>query len=376
MQHSAIDILDVSHHLKKYSLSEALTRFKDLLQKVHHHGIDLWLQVQKFYDHVNPVTRRIIDQSAGGKLRDLNAEESWALLEDLVLYDNERRIDIEFVVGGFVGVKWYTFKPEQNNLGDTYNPSWKSHPKLRSEPKDNKEVRGSSSNRTIQDSLSTPDSISFIHHEKSSNSIHSLNRSGLVPPSPNAALVCTKEEDGDVMFIEIIPKDDSSHKEEPEAEVQEVEYFDIFSTRSELTSVMSSALSVVTYTSVYTNSESGRAFWGADDVEISEGGIAQARGSSTRQILRTRNERGADVRTGTMILDSDPRRCDDGDSLGIDADGEDEDVKDEEEEGALSFGRLWLLLYLLMRLFSTEGTEAVIPPPSLLLLLGWDYRPA
>ncbi|GJZ02151.1 zinc finger, CCHC-type containing protein [Tanacetum coccineum] len=58
------------------SLSEAWTRFKDLLQKVPHHGIDLWLKVQIFYDHVNPVTRRTIDQSAGGKLRDLNAEES------------------------------------------------------------------------------------------------------------------------------------------------------------------------------------------------------------------------------------------------------------------------------------------------------------
>ncbi|GKC71390.1 hypothetical protein Tco_1117273, partial [Tanacetum coccineum] len=32
---------------------------------------------------------RTIDQSAGGKLRDLNAEESWPLLEDLTLYDNE-----------------------------------------------------------------------------------------------------------------------------------------------------------------------------------------------------------------------------------------------------------------------------------------------
>ncbi|GJT33614.1 hypothetical protein Tco_0924033 [Tanacetum coccineum] len=27
--------------------------------------------------------------------------------------------------------KWYTFKPEQNNFGGTYNPSWKSHPNLR-----------------------------------------------------------------------------------------------------------------------------------------------------------------------------------------------------------------------------------------------------
>ncbi|GJX21947.1 hypothetical protein Tco_0226392 [Tanacetum coccineum] len=40
-----------------------------------------------------------------------------------------------------------------------------------------------------------------------------------------------------------------------------------------LRAVMSSASSAVTYTSVYTDSEPGRAFWGADDEEISEGGI-------------------------------------------------------------------------------------------------------
>ncbi|GKE77526.1 hypothetical protein Tco_1543646, partial [Tanacetum coccineum] len=39
--------------------------------------------------------------------------------------------------------------------------------------------------------------------------------------------------------------------------------------------VMSSASSAVTYTSVYTDSEPGRAFWGADDEEIPEGGIPQ-----------------------------------------------------------------------------------------------------
>ncbi|GJV86818.1 hypothetical protein Tco_1530756 [Tanacetum coccineum] len=33
--------------------------------------------------------RRTIDQSADGKLRDRNTKESWALLEDLALYDNE-----------------------------------------------------------------------------------------------------------------------------------------------------------------------------------------------------------------------------------------------------------------------------------------------
>ncbi|GKE26439.1 hypothetical protein Tco_1441823 [Tanacetum coccineum] len=55
-----------------------------------------------------------------------------------------------------------------------------------------------------------------------------------VPSSSNTELICTKEEDGDVIFIEIIPKDDNSREEKPEAEGQEVEYFDIFSTKSEL----------------------------------------------------------------------------------------------------------------------------------------------
>ncbi|GKF16563.1 hypothetical protein Tco_0061481, partial [Tanacetum coccineum] len=75
--------------LTTQSLSEAWAHFNDLLQKVPHHGIDLWLQVQIFYDHVALVTRRTIDQSAGGKLRDRNAKESRALLKDLALYDNE-----------------------------------------------------------------------------------------------------------------------------------------------------------------------------------------------------------------------------------------------------------------------------------------------
>ncbi|GKC62962.1 zinc finger, CCHC-type containing protein [Tanacetum coccineum] len=69
------DILMFQQHQGE-SLSEAWTRFKDLLQKVPHHGINIWLPVQSFYDHVNPITRLTIDQSASGKLRDRNAEES------------------------------------------------------------------------------------------------------------------------------------------------------------------------------------------------------------------------------------------------------------------------------------------------------------
>ncbi|GJV58895.1 hypothetical protein Tco_1464995 [Tanacetum coccineum] len=41
-------------------------------------------------------------------------------------------------------------------------------------------------------------------------------------------------DDGDVMFIEIVKKNDDSRKDEPEAGGLELEYFDIFPTRSEL----------------------------------------------------------------------------------------------------------------------------------------------
>ncbi|GJW54897.1 hypothetical protein Tco_0098982 [Tanacetum coccineum] len=58
------------------------------------------------------------------------------------------------------GGKWYTFKPEQNNLGDTYNPSWESHPNLRwrqpqnsqnnlSNPPNRFQPNGSISNRSF-----------------------------------------------------------------------------------------------------------------------------------------------------------------------------------------------------------------------------------
>ncbi|GKB34682.1 hypothetical protein Tco_0879624 [Tanacetum coccineum] len=52
--------------------------------------------------------------------------------------------------------------------------------------------------------------------------------------SSSTELVCTKGDDGDVMFIEIVKTNDDSHKEEPEVREQEVEYFNIFLTRSEL----------------------------------------------------------------------------------------------------------------------------------------------
>ncbi|GJT82454.1 hypothetical protein Tco_1056796 [Tanacetum coccineum] len=59
-------------------------------------GVGLWDFGRKPLREIYSVSKvmelklvRTIDQSAGGKLRDHNAEESWALLEDLAFYENE-----------------------------------------------------------------------------------------------------------------------------------------------------------------------------------------------------------------------------------------------------------------------------------------------
>nr|GEU40988.1 MAK10-like protein [Tanacetum cinerariifolium] len=152
----------------------------------------------------------------------INAKESWALLEDLALYDNE---------------------------------SWK-------DPRDFAKLVKAIS--LPQDVLSTSDRR-VIDLE---NQVQRLMEAHLAPMQPNqvnkiafSCEICSgpddtqycmenleqafvdyasshtnevREDDGDMMFIEIVKKNDDSRKEEPEAGGLEVEYFDIFPTRSEL----------------------------------------------------------------------------------------------------------------------------------------------
>ncbi|GKA76677.1 hypothetical protein Tco_0783138 [Tanacetum coccineum] len=86
---------DPNQHLKDFlKIVDSVNLFPNhaLVSRTYfkpHHGIDLWLQVQIFYDRVNPATRRTIDQLVVGKLHNKNAKESWALIEDLSLYDKE-----------------------------------------------------------------------------------------------------------------------------------------------------------------------------------------------------------------------------------------------------------------------------------------------
>nr|GEW93380.1 MAK10-like protein [Tanacetum cinerariifolium] len=164
------DILMFQQHHEE-SLSEAWTRFKDLIQKVPHHGIDFWLQDLSLYDNeswndprnfTKPVKEITLPQDVLGTsdpcLIKLENQVQCLLEAYLALMQpnqvNKVTTSCKIYSGPHdtqycmknpkqafdeysssrtneAGGKWYPFKPKQNSFGDTYNPSWKSHPNLR-----------------------------------------------------------------------------------------------------------------------------------------------------------------------------------------------------------------------------------------------------
>ncbi|GKB11573.1 hypothetical protein Tco_0845496 [Tanacetum coccineum] len=52
-------------------------------------SLNLWLQVQIFYDHVNYTTQMAIDYAAGGRLRKLRPKEAWETIENLAQSEEE-----------------------------------------------------------------------------------------------------------------------------------------------------------------------------------------------------------------------------------------------------------------------------------------------
>nr|GEV00198.1 hypothetical protein [Tanacetum cinerariifolium] len=115
---------------------------------------------------------------------------------------------------------------------------------------------------------------------------------------------------------------------------------------------MSSASSVVTYASVYTDTEPGRVFWGADE-ELSDRDSEEYEDDETEDGLIDYPIDGGD--------DGDD---DDGDSSGDNADDEDEDKDDEEEEEHLASTDSAVVIPTDELVSPPEGTEPVIPPPS------------
>nr|GEY40351.1 hypothetical protein [Tanacetum cinerariifolium] len=120
--------------------------------------------------------------------------------------------------------------------------------------------------------------------------------------------------------------------------------------------VMSSASSAVTYTSVYTDSEPGRVFWGADE-ELSNG-----ESDLEEDPKEYEDDESEDGLVDYPMDGGDDGDDDDGDSFEDVAD--DQDEEDEEEEEHLASGDSAVVVPTFELVSLHEGTEPVIPPPT------------
>ncbi|KAM6548261.1 hypothetical protein CsatB_019937 [Cannabis sativa] len=71
------------------SLHEAWERFKDLIRKCPHHGIEKWMLVHNFYNGLVGNTRTLIDAAAGGAFMRKSANEAYDLLEEMALNNQQ-----------------------------------------------------------------------------------------------------------------------------------------------------------------------------------------------------------------------------------------------------------------------------------------------
>ncbi|GKB73254.1 hypothetical protein Tco_0934666, partial [Tanacetum coccineum] len=149
--------------------------------------------------------------------------------------------------------------------------------------------------------------------------------------------------------------------------------------------IMSSATSVVTYTSVYTDSEPDRAFWGADDEEHEFSAEEQpilpvdlptvkSPGYVTESDPEEDPEEYEDDETEDGSVDypmdgRDNEDDDDGDSSRDDVD-EDEDEDDDEDEEHIALADSTIAAPVDKPVFPPEGIEPVIPPPSTDITIG------
>ncbi|GJS65760.1 hypothetical protein Tco_0680324 [Tanacetum coccineum] len=138
--------------------------------------------------------------------------------------------------------------------------------------------------------------------------------------------------------------------------------------------VMSSVTSVVTYTSVYTDSEPGKAFWGADDEEFPDEEQPLPTVESPEHVTESdpeedpeeyKDDETEDGPVDYPMDEGDDGDDDDGDSSKDDANDKDEDDEDEEEEEEhIALADSTIVAPVDEHVFPPEGTEPVIPPPS------------
>ncbi|XP_070050715.1 uncharacterized protein [Nicotiana tomentosiformis] len=68
---------------------EAWKRFKEIVRKCQHSGIELWMQLQDFWDGLTPASRRTLRNAAGGPLMNKTPEDIVTILDELSEDENQ-----------------------------------------------------------------------------------------------------------------------------------------------------------------------------------------------------------------------------------------------------------------------------------------------
>ncbi|GJS57238.1 MAK10-like protein [Tanacetum coccineum] len=252
------DILMFQQHHEE-SLSEAWTRFKDLLQKVPHHGIDLWLHWNDPRDFAKPVKAIALPQdvpsTSDRRLIELKNQVQCLIKAHLALTQptqvNKITTSCEICNGPYE-TQYSMEDPEQAFVeyaslrtdeagGLVSNFMASQDARLSKFEADFKQQQSDMTNKinTVLKAI-TDGIVGALLGDIVKNPKLSTYPVLLVPQSSDTEVVCTKGDDGEVMFIELIRKNNDSSEGEPEEEGSKAtegvgaEYFDIFPTRSEL----------------------------------------------------------------------------------------------------------------------------------------------
>ncbi|KAH9735010.1 hypothetical protein KPL71_017596 [Citrus sinensis] len=232
------------HQLEDESLYEAWERFKELLRRCPHHGIPCCIQLETFYNGLNPSTRLMVDASANGALLSKSYTESYEILERIANNNYQgtagvHNIDAITVLSAQVTslinmvkamtsapatvkqvvelscvycgeehdfdncprnpalvnyVGNFNRQPQNNPYSNTYNPGWKQHPNFswssqnRNAPALNGQNRNTQPSGFHQQTTATSEGIQPEHAEKEAatpvaTTYAKPNKQSLVPPA-------------------------------------------------------------------------------------------------------------------------------------------------------------------------------------------------
>ncbi|GKC22589.1 hypothetical protein Tco_1024739 [Tanacetum coccineum] len=166
---------------------------------------DFKQQQSEMTNKINTVLKAITDRIAGALPRDTvkNPKLSTSLVLSARSYPN---IDPQCSNHFHNSINAVTIYPEQQN--DSYDDR----------AKENEEEEKDSPKEIHANPSTPPDPLVLFIIEKVLKLNSFFESLGLVPQSSDTKVVCTKGDDGEVMFIEIIRKNNDSREEGPEEE--------------------------------------------------------------------------------------------------------------------------------------------------------------